>query len=121
MAPRPVYILGGFQTDFARNWTKEGKHISAMIREAVQGGLAATQIDAAEVEVGHVGNFAAELYAMQGHLGAFLVDADPALSVGYRRDATRRPVLLGPSRCSPPVRRSKPSATTCRWWSAWSR
>ena len=24
-----VYILGGGQTDFARNWTKEGKHISA--------------------------------------------------------------------------------------------
>ena len=26
----PVYILGGHQTDFARNWTKEGKHIAAM-------------------------------------------------------------------------------------------
>ena len=35
----PVYVLGGQQTDFARNWTKEGKHISAMIREAVKGGL----------------------------------------------------------------------------------
>ena len=31
----PVYILGGFQTDFARNWTKEGKHIPAMIRESI--------------------------------------------------------------------------------------
>ena len=39
-----VYILGGFQTDFARNWTKEGKHISAMIREAVEGCLAATGV-----------------------------------------------------------------------------
>ena len=77
---RPVYILGGYQTDFARNWKKENKHISAMIREAVQGGLAATNIDPKDVDVGHVGNFAAELYAMQGHLGAFLVDVDPALS-----------------------------------------
>jgi len=77
---RPVYILGGYQTDFARNWTKEGKHISALIREAVQGGLAATGIEPREVDVGHVGNFAAELYAMQGHLGAFLVDVDPAFS-----------------------------------------
>ncbi|MDB4970817.1 MAG: acetyl-CoA acetyltransferase [Myxococcales bacterium] len=75
---RPVYILGGYQTDFARNWTKEGKHISAMIREAVTGGLASTGVEAREIEVGHVGNFAAELYAMQGHLGAFLVDVDPA-------------------------------------------
>lgn len=76
----PVYILGGYQTDFARNWTKENKHIMAMIREGVAGGLSETGIDARDVEVGHVGNFAAELYAMQGHLGAFLVDADPAFS-----------------------------------------
>lgn len=75
-----VYILGGFQTDFARNWTKEGKHISAMIREAVDGCLAATGVAPNQIEVGHVGNFAAELYAMQGHLGAFLVDVDPAFS-----------------------------------------
>jgi acetyl-CoA C-acetyltransferase len=50
------------------------------MREAVRGGLEATQIDPKDVEVGHVGNFAAELYAMQGHLGAFLVDLDPAFS-----------------------------------------
>jgi acetyl-CoA C-acetyltransferase len=77
---RPVYILGGYQTDFARNWTKEGKHIAAMIREAVHGGLQATGVEPREIEVGHVGNFAAELYAMQGHLGAFLVDVDPAFA-----------------------------------------
>jgi acetyl-CoA C-acetyltransferase len=76
----PVYVLGGYQTDFARNWTKESKHIVAMMREAVLGGLEATGIEAKEVDVGHVGNFAAELYSMQGHLGAFLVDADPAFS-----------------------------------------
>jgi acetyl-CoA C-acetyltransferase len=76
----PIYILGGYQTDFARNWTKEGKHIVAMMREAVEGALEATAIEPKEIEVGHVGNFAAELYSMQGHLGAFLLDADPALS-----------------------------------------
>jgi len=77
---RPVYILGGYQTDFARNWKKENKHIAAMIREAVRGGLDATALEPSDVQVGHVGNFAAELYAMQGHLGAFLVDVDPAFS-----------------------------------------
>jgi acetyl-CoA C-acetyltransferase len=76
---KPVYVLGGFQTDFARNWTKEGKHIAAMIRESVEGALAATGVEPGQIGVGHVGNFAAELYAMQGHLGAFLVDVDPAL------------------------------------------
>jgi acetyl-CoA C-acetyltransferase len=74
----PVFILGGYQTDFARNWTKESKHISAMFSEAVTGALEATNIDPEDVEVGHVGNFAAELYTMQGHLGAFLVETDPA-------------------------------------------
>ncbi len=77
---QPVFILGGYQTDFARNWTKEGKHISAMMREAVEGTLATTGVEPAQLGCGHVGNFAGELYAMQGHLGAFLVDAEPALS-----------------------------------------
>jgi acetyl-CoA C-acetyltransferase len=76
----PIYILGGYQTDFARNWTKENKHIMAMIREAVTGAVEETGVEPSAVEVGHVGNFAAELYAMQGHLGAFLVDVDPAFS-----------------------------------------
>src|SRR5512143_4234537 len=75
-----VYILGGFQTDFARNWTKEGKHISAMIREAVDGCLGVTDVPPQAIDVGHVGNFAAELYSMQGHLGAFLVDVHPAFA-----------------------------------------
>src|SRR5262245_54468222 len=76
----PIFILGGYQTDFARNWNKENKHIVALMREAVGGGLEATGLEPKDVEVGHVGNFAAELYSMQGHLGAFLVDADPAFS-----------------------------------------
>jgi acetyl-CoA C-acetyltransferase len=76
---KAVYVLGGYQTDFARNWFKEGKHIVALMREAVQGTLDATRVDPAELQVAHVGNFAAELYAMQGHLGAFVVEVDPAL------------------------------------------
>ena len=76
----PIYVLGGYQTDFARNWNKESKHIVAMMREAVAGGLEATGLEPKDVEVGHVGNFAAELYAMQGHLGAFLLDIDSSFS-----------------------------------------
>ena len=30
----PIYVLGGYQTDFARNWNKENKHIVALLREA---------------------------------------------------------------------------------------
>ncbi len=32
-----VYVIGGYQTDFARNWTKENKHFSALMRESVRG------------------------------------------------------------------------------------
>ena len=75
-----VYILGGYQTDFARNWTKERKHFAAMMREAVLGAVAAVDIDPKDIEVAHVGNFAAELYCKQGHLGAFFVEVDPMFS-----------------------------------------
>jgi acetyl-CoA C-acetyltransferase len=75
-----VYVLGGFQTDFARNWTKERKHFLAMMREAVEGALERTSVEPREIDVAHVGNFAAELYCKQGHLGAFFVEIDPAFS-----------------------------------------
>lgn len=75
-----VYILGGYQTDFARNWSKENKHFSALMREVVLGGLAATQVKPEDIQTGHVGNFAAELYCKQGHLGAFFVETHPAFS-----------------------------------------
>ncbi|MCA9529687.1 MAG: acetyl-CoA acetyltransferase [Myxococcales bacterium] len=75
-----LYILGGHQTDFARNWSKENKHFVAMMREAVLGALASTGIEPKEIDVAHVGNFAAELYAKQGHLGAFFNEIDPAFS-----------------------------------------
>ncbi|MFP6638730.1 MAG: acetyl-CoA acetyltransferase, partial [Myxococcota bacterium] len=80
MSESEVYILGGYQTDFARNWTKENKHFSALMREGVLGGLEQCQIAPEEVESAHVGNFAAELYCMQGHLGAFFTEVDPAFS-----------------------------------------
>ena len=76
---RRTYILGGFQTDFARNWTKEGKGIAAMIREVLDGGFSNTGIDLREVDTVHVGNFAGELYTMQAHLGSFVCNYHPAL------------------------------------------
>ena len=72
-----VYILGGYQTDFSRNWSRENKHISAMMREAYQGSLFSTKIEPADIDAAFVGNFASELYCMQAHLGAFFVDFDP--------------------------------------------
>lgn len=78
MRKKSVYLLGGYQTDFARNWARENKHISAMMREAYEGSLAVTRIEPRDIQAAFIGNFAAELYCMQGHLGAFFVDFDPA-------------------------------------------
>ena len=73
-----IYILGGWQSDFSRNWTREGMDIADAFVETVNEGLAATALDAAEVETGHVGNFTAELFAGQGLLGGFFGLVNPA-------------------------------------------
>lgn len=77
MKNKQVFILGGYQTDFARNWSRENKHIAAMMREAYEGSVAVTGIEPAKIKAAFIGNFAAELYCMQAHLGAFFIDFDP--------------------------------------------
>ncbi len=81
-----VYILGGAQTDFERNWKKEGKGMVALLKEAIADGLEEAGItfdDIKELNKDNrvacfVGNFIAEKYTEQGHLGAFLTEVDPA-------------------------------------------
>lgn len=78
MTTNPVFILGGYQTDFARNWTREGNGLLEMLAEATEGALAAAHVDAAQIEVGHVGNFVSDLFTGQAHLGGLLAEAVPA-------------------------------------------
>lgn len=73
----PVYILGGHQTDFARNAARAGDGLFELMREAVQGALADAGLDAREIEAGHVGNFVGELFTGQGQLGGMLAAIDP--------------------------------------------
>ena len=81
-----VYVLGGAQTDFERNWTKEGKGIVAILKEVVNDGFKAANFSFEELErlnkdnkvACFVGNFIAEQYINQGHLGAFLTEVNPA-------------------------------------------
>lgn len=75
---KPVYLIGGEQTDFARNFSREGKHFVAIMREAMLGALKNADIEPGEVEAAHIGNFAGELYSKQGHFGGFFVEIDPA-------------------------------------------
>ena len=81
-----VYILGGAQTDFERNWKKEGKNMIAILKEAVNDGISNAGISYDEIKslnkenriACFVGNFIAEKYTEQGHLGALLTEVNPA-------------------------------------------
>ncbi len=81
-----VHILGGAQTDFERNWTKEGKGIVALLKEVMSDGLEDANVGFDEIKrlneenkvACFVGNFIAEQYVQQGHLGAMLTEVDPA-------------------------------------------
>jgi acetyl-CoA C-acetyltransferase len=81
-----VYVLGGAQTDFERNWSKEGKGAIALLKEVIDDGLkniGITYNDIIELnKQGRVacfmGNFIAEYYVDQGHLGALLTEVNPA-------------------------------------------
>ena len=83
---KKVYIMGGAQTDFERNWTKEGKNMIALLKEAIEDGFKDANFTMDEMVAlnnknrvaAFVGNFIAEQYISQGHLGAFLTEANPA-------------------------------------------
>ena len=66
-----VYVLGGAQTDFARNWAREGKGIYDMFAETLTAGVEAAGIDPAQIQAGHVGNFVGDLFARQGLINGF--------------------------------------------------
>jgi len=75
-----VYVLGGAQTDFARNWAREGKGIYDLFAETLTAGVAATGIDPARIQAGHVGNFVGDLFARQGLINGFFGHVFPELS-----------------------------------------
>ena len=110
----PVYILGGYQTDFKRNWAREGKEIFDLFKDTLDGGLAETKLDASEIETAHVGNFASEMFCNQGHLGGFFAAADPKLT-GIPAGPHRRGSAARPPR-RPRRRRWPPEEPTQRYW-----
>lgn len=79
MAQTNVWVLGGYQTDFARNLTREGKDFADLATEVVDGTLASAGVDAEEIGVVHVGNAFGQLFARQGQLGAMPATVNPGL------------------------------------------
>lgn len=79
-----VYILGGAQTDFSRNWSKEGKNVLALLKEVTDDALENVGLSKNKViELNKdnkiaifMGNFAAEYYVNQGHLGPLMTEVN---------------------------------------------
>lgn len=42
---KKVYVLGGAQTDFERNWSKEGKNVIAPLKEVMADVLKDVNLD----------------------------------------------------------------------------
>ncbi len=81
-----VHVLGGAQTDFERNFKKEGKNFVALLKEVIDDSFKDTsfsydelkRLNSANRVQAFVGNFIAEDYLDQGHLGAFLTEVNEA-------------------------------------------
>ena len=73
-----TYILGGWQSDFAQK--APAAEFFPLLRDAMCGALDDARLDAADVDVVHVGNFAGEMFTGQGQLGGMAVSVDPALA-----------------------------------------
>jgi acetyl-CoA C-acetyltransferase len=79
MGTENVWILGGYQSDFARNFTREGHDFADLTAEVVDNTLAAARVDAADIGVIHVANAFGEMFARQGHLGAMPASVNDGL------------------------------------------
>lgn len=77
---KKVFILGGAQTDFAINWSREKKEISDILKDSFEKALTHCFIDLSEIQSAHIGNFVGELFCGQGQLGGILVNAFPELA-----------------------------------------
>lgn len=78
MAHGDVFVLGGWQSDFARR--SPGGQLFSLIEAATANGLAAAGVAAADIDVIHVANFVGEVLCGQGHLGGMVAAVDPHLA-----------------------------------------
>lgn len=76
---KPVFILGGEQTDFSHHCARNGEDISDLTRTAILGALHSADLDVSAIQSIHVGNAFAELQRGQAHLGTMPATVIPEL------------------------------------------
>ncbi|MFN0247926.1 MAG: acetyl-CoA acetyltransferase [Kofleriaceae bacterium] len=74
-----THVLGGVQTDFARNWAREGTGLDRVVDEVIDRVVERAGIDLADIDAIHVGNAFGELFTGQAHMGALPATAKAAL------------------------------------------
>src|SRR5436305_13876370 len=79
MGSASAWIAGSYQSDFARNYAREGLEISDMVAEAVAGTLEVARVGPEDVEAIHVGNAFGQLFTGQRQLGAMSASVEPEL------------------------------------------
>ncbi|GAA3207902.1 acetyl-CoA acetyltransferase [Actinocorallia longicatena] len=72
-------ILGGYQTDYARNWARAGLEFSDLTHEVATRTLESAGLEPSDVEVIHVGNAFGQLFTGQGQLGGMPATVIPEL------------------------------------------
>ena len=115
-----VWIAGSYQSDFARNYAREGLEISDMVAEAVAWMLDRACVAAEDVEAIHVGNAFGQLFTGQGQLGAMPATVEPRL---WGKPAARHEAACasGSVAVLAATAEMRPGATTACWSSPWSR
>ena len=62
-----VYILGGYQSDFAQNWHRNELDLLDVFENTIAQGLTSVGLEPKDIDVAHVGNFTAELFCNHGY------------------------------------------------------
>jgi acetyl-CoA C-acetyltransferase len=74
-----IWVAGGYQTDFAHNWSRDGLGFAELVDDVVSHTLDAAATAAADVGVIHVGNAFGQLFTGQGQLGGVPATVRPDL------------------------------------------
>jgi len=74
-----VYVLGGFQTDFAEPWSRRRQGLLDILGAAVHPALEDARLAGEAIDSVHVGNFVSPLFTGQAHLGGLVASLDPGL------------------------------------------
>ena len=74
-----VWVVGSYQTDFARNYKREGLDVGDLVGEVVEATLSDAGVGPEQVEAIHLGNAFGQLFNGQGQLGAMPATVEPGL------------------------------------------